>query len=612
VSESEAALEGKVVLGRYRIVRALARGGMGMVYLGRIEGAAGFSKPVVIKRVLSNLDPSRNARAQFAREARILAGLQHPGIVSVVDFGEEDGAYLMVLEYVHGYHVGHWLKFYRQRGAHLHWEHAVHVAVQVLLALHHAHTRRGPDGRLTPVVHRDVSPGNILVDVEGNVRLVDFGIARADDEAEESRTRDGVVKGKLPYIAPEVYRSVAASPVSDVYAAAVVLYQLLVGKNPFSGPDMSTIIARVLELVPEPPSKERPEIPRALDDVLARGMARSPAARFQSAHEFAAALTMCLTRTEQDVAEDFAATIAQDFSGELAKTLDVDSLATLDAAWRAAAEDPRTVQPLRLSTLPPSSRGSVTAQLDAPAPRVPAFGPPTDALNEQTAVEIAARPREAPSDRAAEGDSQSPPLAAPPPAAAPSPRMGTGTLVLAVLAAGLLAAGATFAVTHLSTPPERPRPARFVVVESKGPTAPAAPALAPASTPPAASGASATPSALASAPTRVGAAPQGDGQGSQAAAGGELGLTRAFARRHAAVERCFDEGLAGLSGSPELTLHFRVRADGSVASVALTPQAIAATPLGGCLLGVARTTAFGPQAEAVAFAIPIQTRSVAR
>ena len=268
-------LEGNLVLGRYRVVKPLARGGMGMVYLGRVEGAAGFAKPVVIKRVLSQMDDGEASRAQFIREARILSSLQHANIVGVIDFAQEGDSHLMVLEYVHGFHLGNWLKYVKKTRGSIKWDQAVFVITKVLAALHYAHTNLGSDGKPREIIHRDVSPGNVLIDLEGNVRLLDFGIAVDKDEVNEHKTQDGVVKGKLPYIAPEMYRSAEASVSSDVYAAAVVLYQLLSGSNPFSDKDMSSIVRKVLEIEPPPISSLRDDIPPMLDEVIARGLANS-------------------------------------------------------------------------------------------------------------------------------------------------------------------------------------------------------------------------------------------------------------------------------------------------------------------------------------------------
>jgi serine/threonine-protein kinase len=261
VTSSRDELIGKLVLGRYRVIQPLARGGMGMVYLGRIEGAAGFSKPVVIKRVLPHLTAESESSEQFAREARILSNLQHPGIVGVLDFGEVNQAYVMVLEYVHGYHLGYWLRYVLKAQGRMSWELATLVIVRVLDALSYAHSFRRSDGTRAEVIHRDISPGNILLDVDGNVRLVDFGIARMADEAGEYRTQDGVVKGKLPFVPPEIYASQPPSVRSDIYTCGVVLYQLLTGRNPFSGRDMTDTISRVVHYTAPPVAAIREDVP---------------------------------------------------------------------------------------------------------------------------------------------------------------------------------------------------------------------------------------------------------------------------------------------------------------------------------------------------------------
>src|SRR5262245_24696603 len=213
-------MTGTLVLGRYRVVSPLARGGMGIVFLARTEGAAGFSRPVVIKRVVPDLAGDEAAAQSFAREARILSNLQHPNIVNVIDFDEEDGAYVMVLEYVHGYNVGQWQRYLLDTGRKMPIDYAIYITTRVLDALHYAHTFTRADGTPMQIVHRDVSPGNILLDTQGNVKLLDFGIARAN-EGGEYKTRDGYFKGKLTYAAPEIYEGTAASPQSDVYSAGV-------------------------------------------------------------------------------------------------------------------------------------------------------------------------------------------------------------------------------------------------------------------------------------------------------------------------------------------------------------------------------------------------------
>ena len=191
-------MSGRVVLGRYRIVAPLARGGMGIIYLGRLEGAAGFAKPVVIKTVIPDAKDTR-ATQLFVREARILSNLEHPNIVGVLDFGEVDGEYIMVLEYVHGFHLGFWARFVKETRGNMPVMHAVEVMLPVLDALESAHRLTRADGTPLGIVHRDVSPANILIDQAAHVKLHDFGIARMADD--EFKTQDGTFRGTLPSFA---------------------------------------------------------------------------------------------------------------------------------------------------------------------------------------------------------------------------------------------------------------------------------------------------------------------------------------------------------------------------------------------------------------------------
>ena len=208
MSELDDRMIGQLVLGRYRIVRLLAQGGMGAVYLARVEGAAGFAKPVVVKRILPQLSDSIEDQERFIREAQILSNIRHPGIVNVIDFGKVEGAYLMVLEYVHGYHLGQWMKYVIRTREKMSWDVSVVVMLQVLAALHYAHTHQRSDGSRATIIHGDISPGNILLDVEGNVRLADFGIARIEaEQTTRKASTEGIFRGKLSYAAPELLAS---------------------------------------------------------------------------------------------------------------------------------------------------------------------------------------------------------------------------------------------------------------------------------------------------------------------------------------------------------------------------------------------------------------------
>lgn len=570
-------LIGSLVLGRYRIVRPLAQGGMGAVYLARVEGAAGFSKPVVIKRVLPHLNDTKQSKAQFVREARILSNLQHPGIVGVMDFAEEQGALLMVLDYVHGYHIGQWLKYVRQVRGQMPWEVAVLIILRVLAALHYAHTFTRSDGSRAEIVHRDVSPGNILLDIEGNVRLLDFGIALMSEDQGGYQTQDGTFKGKLPYVPPEIYSSEKASPKSDVYAAGVVLYQLLSGENPFAAREMSETVRRVLTLEPPPIDTLRSDVPAELGRVLQRAMSKDTAARYQSADQFAFDLRALLPRREDEISSELHAMIRSDFTGDMSKVLHIHTLDLLEAAWRDAQTGPeQTFTPLK-SSLPPTVREKFVVEGGTP----------------QFVGELSARRSSRPAERRGISGRQ---------------------LIVAVLAAAVLAGGIATAAVLLMRPAPAPSGQRFLVVEAPENKVATGAQGAPEATPPSDPVQPSTEHDVGPAPSAAdapaasatsGSNSSGSAQGKDAAAQ----LSRAFARKQGAIQGCFQSQTQHLEGTPEIAIHFNVDPSGNVRSATVQPRVLAGTGLGQCLEGVARSTRFGPQPEARAFTIPIHART---
>lgn len=586
MTDSQRALSGTVVLGRYRIVRELARGGMGMVYLGRIEGAAGFAKPVVIKRVLSHIDDEESVQAQFAREARLLSELRHPGIVGVIDFGQERDSYLMVLEYVHGYDLGHWLKYARETRGNLEWDFAVFAMTRVLAALHYAHTRPGPDGRARPIIHRDISPTNVLVDLQGNVHLLDFGIARSAEEPDEYKTQEGIVKGKLPYIAPEMYQGIEASVASDIYAAGVSLYQLLSGKNPFSAKDMSTIVTRVLTHEPPPLSSMRDDVPADLDIVLSKAISKKAAERYASAEEFASALSSLFERSESEILADFRDSVAADFTGDLPDRLQIPALATLDAAWRESSPDPTRELPLQTSSRPPESDKTAVVRV------------PPDKMSDQTVRELTTGKTLA---------DIAPKVAAPTPGGT-GVGISTRAIILFILATALIAGGVAAAVVFFGKAPPPPVPQRYLLVERQSAPALAttvAPGVAPASSPASSSEPHVAPPATS--PPQAAPPPSAGRPASEAAQ-----LTQAFAKRQGAVQSCFSSNAGQLEGSPQVSVHFKISATGAVQSATIAPAGLGGTTLGQCVLGVARGTQFPALGKDVAFSIPITARVVQR
>ncbi|MBZ0119400.1 MAG: serine/threonine protein kinase, partial [Sandaracinaceae bacterium] len=330
-------LIGRMLLGRYRVVGRLAQGGMGVVYLARLEGAAGFTKPVVLKRILPDLE-QKEMMGMFVREARILGKLRHPNIASILDFSEEDGANVMVLEYVHGYDVGHWRRYVRSARGSFDLEIALYIVVSVLEALAHAHHLVQPDGSITQIVHRDISPSNVLVDTEGHVKLLDFGVARMlGGESGLYKTAEITIKGKIPYVAPELLQGGTPSPQGDVYACAVVLHELLVGRNELRGNDMNDTVLRVFSHVPCPISEVRDDVPPELDAILARQLSKSPEVRLQTANEFASALRSIQKLAPDELRRRLVAQLREDYEAMPAAT-GVTPLADRERAWRIPTE----------------------------------------------------------------------------------------------------------------------------------------------------------------------------------------------------------------------------------------------------------------------------------
>lgn len=541
-----------------------------MVYLGRVEGAAGFAKPVVVKSVIAAFGAEHDGEQLFAREARIVANLQHPGIVAVIDFGRVGDTHVMVLEYVHGFHLGQWARYVNETRGDIPVAHAVHVVLRVLDALAFAHAVARPDGTALGIVHRDVSPANVLIDLQGHVKISDFGIARTADD--EYRTQQGLFRGTLAYSAPEALQGALPTPKFDQYSAGVILYQLLAGKNPFKGAESPETLTRILTFVPPSLASVRDDVPAAVDAAIARAIDKEPEKRFDSVADFAAALRAARTWPEREEAENFASDIRDDFAGDaLATKLGLESLAVRDASWREAQGDP-TEKIVALSSSPPRLRAGEAG--------APAAAASSDLITK----------RESPIAK-----SELPPA-----------KRGRSRALLVLALGGLAAAGAGAALVLRPRSEQSPR---ILVIEKDSAQAEArATNAAPPSSerPPVEALAIApAPRPLASAivSPRPAAAPPADR--------GAL-LARAFQRQESKIQSCFQQHPGSVDEQSGISVRFQIDQAGSVQRVQITPASVAATPLGPCILAVARSTVFGPQPEPASFAIPISARVVRR
>jgi serine/threonine-protein kinase len=284
-----ATIDGPEIIGRYALHGEIASGGMAVVHFGRLLGPVGFSRPVAIKRLHPQLAREPNVRAMFIDEARLASRIRHPNVVPTLDVVADGGDLLLVMEYVHGESLQQLLRAGRKRGERVPLRITLAVMTAVLHGLHAAHEATTETGQPLNVVHRDVSPQNVMVGVDGVARVLDFGIARATVRLEN--TREGIVKGKLAYMAPEQLGGAIVDRRADVYAATVVLWEMLTGKRLFVREDGGAVmIDKLLRGTIESPSAHAAGTPRLLDAIVLHGLARTPDQRFATAREMALAL----------------------------------------------------------------------------------------------------------------------------------------------------------------------------------------------------------------------------------------------------------------------------------------------------------------------------------
>lgn len=275
-------------IGRYVLGAEIASGGMASVFLGRMRGPAGFGKTVALKRLHTQYARDGEFVKMFHDEARLTSGLSHPNIVMTLDVLEEEDSLYLVMEYVHGASLTQIVKRADPEQKPVPLRITTGIIASMLDGLHAAHEASDENGTPLGVVHRDVSPQNVLVSFQGVAKIADFGIAKAAGRA--SSTSDGSAKGKVSYMAPEQVLGTPITAQTDVYAAGIVLWEALTGQRLIDGSSTAESVRAVLQLVIDPPSSIVPEIPPELDKVVLRAVERSPVNRFRDAKEMATAL----------------------------------------------------------------------------------------------------------------------------------------------------------------------------------------------------------------------------------------------------------------------------------------------------------------------------------
>ncbi|WP_433928072.1 serine/threonine protein kinase [Sorangium cellulosum] len=305
---------------RYRVIKRLASGGMAEVFVAESAGIEGFKKQVAIKRVLPQLSKKEQFIAMFLDEARLSAHLSHSNVVSVFDIGVGDGTYFIVMEYVDGADLRALLEHQKKVGRPMSVEVAAFMAAKMCQGLAYAHDLATADGKPLQIVHRDITPANVLITRYGEVKIVDFGLAKASSQLAESDA--GIIKGKFGYLAPETVLEQGVDQRVDIFALGIILWEMLAGRRLFLGDSDYITVRLVRDAVIPSLQQINSEVPRDLEQIIRRALARDPDARYRAARDLGRDLTRFLYRYGRPVSEDDVAALVERAKGGPARAVD--------------------------------------------------------------------------------------------------------------------------------------------------------------------------------------------------------------------------------------------------------------------------------------------------
>ncbi|MBL9022573.1 MAG: serine/threonine protein kinase [Myxococcales bacterium] len=370
---------GKVLGGRYEILKQLAAGGMATVHLGRLLGVGGFERLVAIKIMHAHIGGEPEFVTMFLDEARLAARIRHPNVVPTLDVEESPDGLFLVMEYIEGASLHQILKASGGLPGAVPLPIVLRMMIDTLAGLHCAHELTDDEGHPLSLVHRDVTPANILLGADGVARLTDFGVARA--ESRLSSTRGGQVKGKIPYMPPEQIMSEDLDRRCDIYAAGAVFWEALIGRRVFQADNDGAILQGILAGAPATPRQIDPAIPEPIDQVCMRALARKRAERFASAAEFSDAIEDAAHRAGVSIASARAVAAFVQASGAFQKIQPKELAALKQGAASAAGRQPVPSRPTgsgsgavsftqepKSSPTQPSQVTSAGSALSAPQP----------------------------------------------------------------------------------------------------------------------------------------------------------------------------------------------------------------------------------------------------
>jgi eukaryotic-like serine/threonine-protein kinase len=347
-TNQQAAVRPRIV-GRYALFDEIAAGGMATIHLGRLVGPVGFSRTVAIKTLHPQFAKDPEFVEMFLEEARLASRIQHPNVISTVDVATAEGEVFLVMEYVAGESLAKLVRSALKKGDPMPVEVAVSVLSGMLHGLHATHEAKNEQLEAMHIVHRDVSPQNVLVGLDGVARIFDFGVAKAAAMRTQS-TSDGQMKGKLSYMSPEQLNSRDVDRRTDVFAAGVVAWECLAGRRLFAGSDPGEVLAKVLTLDIPAPIDVLSSVPRVLSNTVMRALERSPEQRWQTARDFAIELERNVVQAAPHVVGDWVAQHA----GE----------ALQDRRYRVEAVERASVD---LGHVGPNATAAASAELAGPA-----------------------------------------------------------------------------------------------------------------------------------------------------------------------------------------------------------------------------------------------------
>ena len=348
----------QVQVGKYKLIRKLAVGGMAEVYLAQVAGPAGFSKTLVLKRILPHLAEDQQFVEMFLNEARLAAVLNHPNVVSIFDLGESGGNYFIAMEFIDGPNLRTLCKKSYESGKQIPFENAAKIIALACEGLGYAHDFQ-ENGQPMNLIHRDISPDNILLSRQGAVKVVDFGIAKAASQPHMTKT--GTLKGKLAYMPPEQLRGKTLDRRADIFALGVVLYELISGQKPFDANSEVAAMQAILHDPPTPISERRADCPAMLGGIIERALEKDPKNRYPDCRTFQKDLEKFLISVGASVGSSDLAAMVNDVVPAAPiplQTTPLPSSVPSEVELAAVEEEQSSSQPTQLK---PASRGNLEA-----------------------------------------------------------------------------------------------------------------------------------------------------------------------------------------------------------------------------------------------------------